>query len=204
MRSGAPWEATGEKAEFRDQWLRLRPDELDTNGYLDGPWKGYTYFYRDYEHAREELKEDHNNENTGMFAAFDEEKPVVLNRGQKKALREHSDNLGREDVAMWAELKGTPDYRRASRLLHRGCRSFVLELFAGAAALTALAVGYGLPTASPIDLQAPGWNLKEPATRQGLQARIEEEDPYLLAISPDAAVEQLVHQRPLKAGRAGR
>ncbi|CAE7885681.1 unnamed protein product, partial [Symbiodinium necroappetens] len=120
-------EATGEKAEFRDQWLPLRPDELDTRGYLDGPWKGYTYFYRDYEHAHEELKEDRNHESTGMFAAFDEEKPVVLSRGQKKALREHSDNLGREDAAMWAELKGTPDYRRASRLLPRGCRYFVLE-----------------------------------------------------------------------------
>ncbi|CAE7548535.1 unnamed protein product, partial [Symbiodinium necroappetens] len=177
-------EATGEKAEFRDQWLPLRPEELDTRGYLDGPWKGYTYFYRDYEHAHEELKEDRNYESTGMFAAFDEEKPVVLSRGQKKALREHSDNLVREDAAMWAELKGTPDYRRASRLLPRGCRSFVLELFAGAAALTALAVGYGLPTASPIDLQAPGWNLRDPAARQRLQARIEEEDPYLLAVSP--------------------
>ncbi|CAE7237433.1 RE2 [Symbiodinium necroappetens] len=177
-------EGTGEKLEFRDHWLHLRPDELATQGYLEGPWKGYTYFYRDYEHAHEELKGGNDHENTGMFASFDEEKPVVLNKGQKKALRDYSDSINREDTAMWAELKGVPAYRRASRLLPRGCRSFVLELFAGAAALTAMALGYGLPAASPIDLQAPGWNLRDPAARQRLQARIEEEDPYLLAIAP--------------------
>ena len=44
-----------------------------------------------------------------------------------------------------------------------------MEIFAGAAA---------------IDLQTPGWDIRDPAARHRLSSRIEAEDPYLLAIAP--------------------
>ena len=160
---------TGEQAEFRDQWRRLNPTDPDTAGYLDGLWKGCTYFYRDYARVHEERKAGPAEDDVGMFAAFDGEKPVTLNQGQKRQLQEGSESIGRQDTTMWAELKGVPAYRRTSRVLPRGGRSFIMEIFAGAAA---------------IDLQTPGWDIRDPAARHRLSSRIEAEDPYLLAIAP--------------------
>ena len=61
------------------------------------------------------------------------------------------------------------------------------QIFAGAATLTALAVGYGMPVAQPIDLQLDGGNLLDPKVRKQVWEQIEYEDPFLTAIAPVCA-----------------
>ncbi|CAE7218885.1 unnamed protein product [Symbiodinium sp. CCMP2592] len=177
-----PPELDEQESEERPGDHRLRRWTVDRVHLLVA--KKNTYFYRDYDHVHEENKGSPAETEVGMIAAFDEEKPITLNKGQKRQLQEVSDNVGRQDAAMWSELQGVPAYRRTSRLLPRGCRSFVMELFAGAAAITAVAMGYGMPASMPIDLHSPGWDLRDPAARQRLHSHIEAEDPYLLAIAP--------------------
>ncbi len=72
-------------------------------------------------------------------------------------------------------------------MLPKGCRSFVMEIFVGAATLSYMAVCMGHAISAPIDIEIqPQHDLLNRANRERLGKIIVEEDPYhyLLAFAP--------------------
>ena len=107
----------------------------------------------------------------------------VMTRKQRKHLQESLEDVEKEDCAMWSTL--SPDYKRPKRMLPRGCKSFLMEIFAGAATLSCLAVNMGLDISPPIDIAYDDrYNLLKEANRDHLEKLIEDEDPFLLSLAP--------------------
>ncbi len=107
----------------------------------------------------------------------------TLSKGRKKQIEEDLEELGKEDCAMWSTL--TDRVIKPKRMLPRGCRSFVMEIFAGAATLSYMAVCMGYAISAPVDIEIqPQHDLLNRANRERLGRIIEEEDPYLLAFAP--------------------
>ena len=70
-------------------------------------------------------------------------------------------------------------------MLPRGCKTFLLEMFAGAATLSLMAVSLGLTVSSPIDvIYDPRYDLTIKANRDAIDVMIQEDDPFLLAMAP--------------------
>ena len=176
---------TGERVESQGSWLREGDASEAVSGQGGETWTGYTLFFRDAAQSEQERQvEEQIVLDTGrVFAAFDEEKPTVLTKGQRRHLQDGSDGLQRHDATLWAQLDPRPSQkaRACQRLLPKGCRTFLLELFAGAAALTAMAASFGAPHGTPLDLM--NHELLSTAGRKQLWNRIEAEDPYLLAVT---------------------
>ncbi|CAE7485137.1 RE2 [Symbiodinium sp. CCMP2592] len=170
----------GLQNEFRDHWLNLETENVEE--YQDGPWTGYTYFTKG---PPEQTTEEPGKE-VSLYAAFDEEAAArrVLTKGQKRHLAESADAALKKDAAMWSQLVEEPSYHNVKRLLPKGCRSFLLEFFAGAAAVTLMASSLGLPTSVPVDFHTPQGDLTKPEVRQQLWDYVETEDPYLMVIAP--------------------
>ena len=74
----------------------------------------------------------------------------VLNRKQKKHLQENLEDMEKEDCALWSTL--SKENKRPSRMLPKGCKTFLMELFAGAATLSYMAVHMGFAISAPIDI----------------------------------------------------
>ena len=84
--------------------------------------------------------------NTEVHIRLDEEQPKTLTKNQKRQLEEELNELGEQDQAMWSQLQSTPRRgRRSGVCLPRGCKVFLLEIFAGAAMLSSIAANQGLP-----------------------------------------------------------
>ena len=77
---------------------------------------------------------------------MDEETTKVLTRGQKKQLNDDINELEQKDACMLARLRG----RRNGASLPRGCHAFLMEIFAGAALLAALAMTWDLQLQLPL------------------------------------------------------
>ena len=114
------------------------------------------------------------------FVPLDEMEPKLMSRGQKKMWKDQVQELDQKDVAMWSTLRGS----RKGRSLPRGCKVFLMEVFAGAAVLTSLAVNMGLEVAAPVDLELDGTNLLRPSVRARIEKEIMEKDPYVVTFSP--------------------
>ena len=59
-----------------------------------------------------------------------------------------------------------------------------MEIFAGAAVLTSMAMAMGLPVAAPIDIKLDGTNLLDPKVRNEIEAHIDAQDPYCVTFAP--------------------
>ena len=175
--------STGERREHQGQWLEVNPEEV-AESFGEDPWTGYTLFYRDRNHCLEEPGGS-GGEGSGDhgFVAFDEERPTTLTKGQRRHLQEGSEGLKRHDATLWAQLDPRPPQRARAcqRLLPKGCRTLLLELFAGAAALTAVAAAAGFPYGEPLDLM--NHQLLSTTGRQTAREQIDQQDPYLLAVT---------------------
>jgi len=68
--------------------------------------------------------------------------------------------------------------------LPRGCRTFLLEIFAGAALLSFLDTEIGLSVSQPVDVTYDGINLKNKHHRDLIDQQIERDDPYCISLSP--------------------
>ena len=64
----------------------------------------------------------------------------TLSKGQKKQLKDDIHELEQKDQCLWGHLRG----KKHHASLPRGCRVFLMEIFAGAAVLTTLAMDMGL------------------------------------------------------------
>ena len=116
-------------------------------------------------------------------------KVKVLSKGQKKNLVESLDEVEKEDLAMWSTLRQERDggsHQRHQKLLPRGCKSFLLEIFAGMATLTMMASSWNLPVSAPVDIRLGGaeHNLLSPKRRMEVWRYVDEQDPFLLTFSP--------------------
>ena len=106
-----------------------------------------------------------------------------MTRGQKKQLQESLEVMEKEDSALWSTISERP--RRLKRMLPKGCKTFMMEIFAGAATLSYLALQYGLAVSPPVDvLYGKHHDLLDPEVRKVISWNIEEDDPYLLVLAP--------------------
>ena len=171
------------KEDFQDNWLETGNN--DVTDLLGGPWRGYTYFLRSAPATEESAVEPESS--TALFVTFDTEDKArrVLTKGQKRQLAECTEAASRKDAAMWSQLSSEASFHNSRKMLPRGCRHFLLELFSGVAALTMMAGRFGIPFSNPVDLQDPNGNLEDSDVRDRLWARIEAEDPYFLVVAPN-------------------
>eukprot|EP00435_Cladocopium_sp_Y103_P018811 s2728_g4.t1 len=117
------------------------------------------------------------------YMPISEGKVKIMSKKQRKHLQDSLHDVEKEDCAMWSTL-GT-EIKRPRKMLPRGCKSFLMEIFAGAATLSTLAVGMGLSISPPIDvIYDDRYNLLKKANRDALEQLIEVEDPFLLTMAP--------------------
>ena len=112
-----------------------------------------------------------------------EHKVKIMSKGQKKVICDSMEDIQKEDSAMWSVLQDK--VRRPKRMLPRGCKVFLMEVFAGAATLSCMAASLGLPIAAPVDIEYDArYDLTNKSNRDRLSREIEEEDPFLLTLAP--------------------
>eukprot|EP00435_Cladocopium_sp_Y103_P052575 s19_g16.t1 len=109
----------------------------------------------------------------------------AMSKGQKKRLQQSLETVEKEDAALWSTLRSEKPMKPSStrRLLSRGCGTFLMELFAGAATLTWMAASWTLPVSEPIDCLY-NYDLLKPAHRAEVEKRIQIEDPFLVSLAP--------------------
>ena len=112
-----------------------------------------------------------------------EHRAKTLSKGQRRMLEDSLDEMEKEDCALWSTLQGGT--RRPRKMLPRGCKTFMKELFAGAATLSLMAATMGLCISAPVDVEIDErYDLLQSCNRDRLWQEIEDEDPYLLSMSP--------------------
>ena len=72
--------------------------------------------------------------------------------------------------------------KQARRLRGFGCKTLMLELFAGAAILTRLALSAGWPCSPALDVLSDGLDLTVPSSRAMVDGLIEQDDPFVLIL----------------------
>ena len=118
------------------------------------------------------------------YMPISEGKVEIMTRRQRKHLQESLDEVEKEDCAMWSTL--SPNYKRPRRMLPQGCKSFLMEIFAGVATLSCIAVvKLGLKMSAAIDVAYDDrYNLLKKSNRDYLEKLVEDEDPFLLSLAP--------------------
>ena len=117
---------------------------------------------------------------TEVFLSIEDEKRRTMTRGQKKNFEQNVKEIEATDECLWSTLRGkdrlTP--------LPRGCQVFLMEVFAGAAMLTSMALSMGLEVAAPVDIKLDGSDLLRSGVRSEIEKEIERLDPYCLTFAP--------------------
>ena len=131
--------------------------------------------FHEIEPEEENFGEFHEN-----FMPLDEQKCHKMNKQQKKHFQQDLSEVQAQDQAMWTALYAQPRPRQ----LPRGCKTFLLEIFAGAAMLTSMALDLGYAVSTPVDLVLDGSNMLNPETRKKLDLEIERDDPYIITLAP--------------------
>ena len=119
-----------------------------------------------------------------VHLAVDELQKTSLTKGQKKQLHQTIHDVKDKDSHLWSCLRAQHGLDRRPRVLPRGCKTVILEVFAGAAMLSLLATEFGLPVSQPVDLSYDGIDLKLKQHRDLIDQQIEAEDPYCISLSP--------------------
>ena len=116
------------------------------------------------------------------YFAVDNEQPHVMSKQQHTRVKEGTAAVRARDRHLWSQVR--PFRHRRSAELPRGCRTFLLEIFAGAAILTQVAYqDWGLPVSNPVDLNT-GYDLLTHEGRQAVDLLIEKDDPYAISFAP--------------------
>lgn len=144
----------------------------------------------DEEQEPQEEKEDAEDENgdwieegSERHLPIQEGEVKILNKGKKKELGERLQDMEKEDSALWSTLGSA--VRRPRKMLPRGCKTFLMEIFAGAATLSCLAAQMGLDISSPIDIDYyPEYDLLKKENRDKIWQQVEKDDPFLVTMAP--------------------
>eukprot|EP00435_Cladocopium_sp_Y103_P028489 s298_g7.t1 len=122
----------------------------------------------------------HQQQTHESYVAVEDEIRKTMTKGQRKFLEQSVQEIHAGDVSLWATLKG----QKTRTPLPRGCKVFLMEIFAGAAVLSSMAMSMGLPIAAPVDIQLDGTDLLDPKVRREIEAHIEDQDPYCVTFAP--------------------
>ena len=99
----------------------------------------------------------------------------ILTHKQRGQLAEEVAFVSQADTEMWGHLKN-------KKVLMRGCKTFMLELFCGAMILTSAAQSHGWLTSQPADILLDGANLLDRQWRETVEEQIDRDDPFCLVI----------------------
>eukprot|EP00435_Cladocopium_sp_Y103_P074865 s140_g51.t2 len=113
------------------------------------------------------------------YVAVEEETRKTMSKGQRRFLEQSVQEIQASDVSLWATLTN----KKSQTPLPRGCKVFLMEIFAGAAVLTSMAMTLGLPVAAPIDIKLDGTDLLDPKVRSEIESHIEQMDPYCVTFA---------------------
>ena len=116
--------------------------------------------------------------------AVDKITKTALTKGQKKQLKDTLQDVKETDGHMWDCLRATQQLSFRQRILPKGCKTFLLEIFAGAALLSMIAADCGAPVSQPVDLRYDGIDLRLKQCRDAIDRQIEQDDPYAISFSP--------------------
>lgn len=119
------------------------------------------------------------------YVTLEDEPRKTLTKGEKKSLKDDVEEVHQADLSMWSRLRG----RRDAICLPRGCKTILVEIFAGAAVLTSLAASLSLPVSAPIDIKLDGSDLLKQSVRASIEKEIEIQltNPYIITFSPKCA-----------------
>ena len=117
---------------------------------------------------------------TEVFLSIEDEKRRSMTKGQKKNFEQSVKEIETTDECLWSTLRGKD--RLAP--LPRGCQVFLMEIFAGAAMLTSMALSMGLEVAAPVDIKFDGSDLLRSGVRSEIEKEIDRLDPYCLTFAP--------------------
>ncbi|CAE7561028.1 RE2 [Symbiodinium necroappetens] len=116
------------------------------------------------------------------YYTFDAEKARVMNKTQHFRVKEGVDGVKSKDRHMWNQIK--PSRQRRHHELPRGCKTFLLEVFAGAAMLTQMALHeWSMPVTPPVDLNT-GYDLLTKQGRDEVDRIIARDDPFAITFAP--------------------
>ncbi|CAE7536321.1 RE2 [Symbiodinium microadriaticum] len=116
------------------------------------------------------------------YYTFDAEKARVMNKTQHFRVKEGVDGVKSKDRHMWNQIK--PNRQRRHHELPRGCKTFLLEVFAGAAMLTQMALHeWAMPVTPPVDLNT-GYDLLTKQGRDEVDRIIARDDPFAITFAP--------------------
>ena len=118
------------------------------------------------------------------YVATDALKSHAMGKTQATAFRSELGNIKNHDKLLWNQMCKQPTRKRVC--LPRGCRTFLMDIFAGCAALTSLAqYSFGLPVSDPVDINYGNhYDLTVKANRDQLERTIEHDDHYLISLAP--------------------
>ena len=118
------------------------------------------------------------------YLAFDQLPVHAMSKQQAGRVKEHVDTVTKKDKLLWNQV--CPRHLRRRPCLPHGCKTLLMEIFAGCAMLTAVAHrDYGYPISEPIDIAFDqSYDLTTASGRAAVDARILHDDPYLLAFAP--------------------
>ena len=119
------------------------------------------------------------------YIAVDEMKKHSMSRHQSTTFRAGVQALKGQDRIVWNQL-GPDEPSRRRPYLPKGCKTLLMEIFAGCAMLTSLAhYTFGYPVSEPVDINYdPKFDLTTKAGRDYVDHMIEEDDPYLISFAP--------------------
>ena len=189
-------EATTAQDHNQDGGTRAAPDDGDTGGEYPGLYRGYDISA--HQTTKNETSKgddiagydalsdrDLNSDTLGGvgFLAIDEMKSQHMTSKQAQHVRNGMDEMKKKDRWVWNKLY--PNEARKRTPLPRGCKTFLLEIFAGCAMLSTLAHYAGLPVSGPVDiLYDPLHDLQTQAGRDFVDERVAADDPYLVTFLP--------------------
>ena len=120
--------------------------------------------------------------NEVAYYTFDAEKARVMNKTQHSKFKDGVDGVKSKDRHLWNQIK--PSRQRKYHELPRGCKTFLLEVFAGAAMLTQMALHeWSMPVTPPVDLNT-GYDLLTKQGRDEVDRIIARDDPFAITFAP--------------------
>ncbi len=119
-------------------------------------------------------------------------------------LKKQVEHVDYADTVMWSTIREGPQHehfethvaeayhasseeeahpKRAPLTLPRGCKTLLLELFAGAMILSTTVAAMGYPVSQPADLKLDGTDLRDRERQKDIERQIDHDDPYFVTIA---------------------
>ena len=161
---------------YRDQRV---PDEPDREGEGDESETDDGEDGHDY--GNDLLRDEQGN----GYLAIDNDSTRTMSKQQGDKIDAGLRDMATKDHHLWNQLS-SKEKRRRHTVLPRGCKTFLLEVFAGVAMLSHIASqDFGFPVSSPVDVRYDqNYDLTTAKGRRNVEEIIERDDPYAITFSP--------------------